>query len=84
MVEKPKSERASLKHVTVPGADLKQGDGKENNLEYATFTASVKHFVSKELFSISPMFTVAQEKAEIMLMQFLLLFFGGEGGGTVG
>lgn len=88
MVEKPKSERASLKHGTVPGADLKQGDGKENNLEYATFTASVKHFVSKELFSISPVFTVvcsqAKEKAEIMLMQFLLLFFGGEGGGTVG
>ena len=86
MVEKPKSERASLKHGTIPGADLKQGDGKENNLEYATFTASVKHFVSKELFSISPVFTDVSRKGgnNAYGMQFLLLFFGGEGGGTVG
>ena len=80
MVEKPKSERASLKHGTVPGADLKQGDGKENNLEYATFTASVKHFVSKELFSISPVFTVVSRKGgNNAYAIFVVVFWGGGG-----
>ena len=80
MVEKPKSERASLKHGTVPGADLKQGDGKENNLEYATFTASVKHFVSKELFSISPVFTVVSRKGGNNAYAIFVVVFWGEGG----
>ena len=72
-------------HGTVPGADLKQGDGKENNLVYATFTASVKHFVSKELFSISPVFTVVSRKggnnAYAIFAGFFFLGGGGEGGG---
>ena len=79
MVEKPKSERASLKHGTVPGADLKQGDGKENNL-----AASVKHFVSKELFSISPVFTVVSRKGGNNAYAIFVVVFWGEGGGTVG
>lgn len=83
MVENPKSERASLKHGTVPGADLKQGDGKENNLVYVTFTASVKHFVSKELFSISPVFTVVSRKDGNKAYAIFVVFWG-EGGGTVG
>ena len=71
-------------HGTVPGADLKQGDGKENNLVYATFTASVKHFVSKELFSISPVFTVVSRKGGNNAYAIFAVFFLGGEGGTVG
>ena len=62
-------------HGTVPGADLKQGDGKENNLVYATFTVSVKHFVSKELFSISPVFTVVSRKGGNNAYAIFVCFF---------
>ena len=53
---------------------------KTENLVYATFTASVKHFVSKELFSISPAFTVVSRKGgNNAYAIFVVVFLGGRG-----
>lgn len=51
---------------------------KRNNLVDATFTASVKHFFSKELFSVSPVFTVVSRKGGNNAYAILVFcFFGG-------